>query len=284
MRLSGDGSLTSPLVPRQDLPLTHRTAMKISHAFQDPIDTSAEVETPEHVRFHHQLAGPARRALAYFIDLVVRALIAGVLLVIFLIAGIASGDELLGLSKGVMAIVFFALEWGYFVLFETIWSGRSPGKKVLHLRVITDTGRPLHYLDSILRNLLRAADLLPNLYALGLTVMGRDRKFRRLGDLVAGTIVVVEERHDVGESLHIHPVPSPFELAALPQRVPLSGDELEALEIYLRRVPRLHSARATELAEIVAPVFAKRVGVRFRGDARRFLEVLYHRARERKAS
>jgi uncharacterized RDD family membrane protein YckC len=258
--------------------------MKISHQFQDPIDTSAEVETPEHVRFHHQLAGPARRSLAYFIDLLVRAGIGLLLFIIFAIAGLTSGKELRGLSFGVMAVVYFGLEWGYYVLFETIWSGRSPGKKALRLRVITDTGRPLHYLDSILRNLLRAADLLPNMYALGLTVMGRDRRFRRLGDMVAGTIVVVEERHDVGDSIHIHPTPSPFELAALPQRVPLSGDELEALEIYLRRVPRLHSARATELAEIVAPVFAKRLGVRFRGDARRFLEVLYHRARERKAS
>lgn len=258
--------------------------MKVSQAFQDPIDTSAEVETPEHVRFHHQLAGPARRALAYFIDLIVRAMVGLVLLIIVLIAGIASDDELRGLSFGMKAIVFFALEWGYYALFETIWSGRSPGKKVLRLRVITDTGRPLHYLDSILRNLLRAADLLPSLYALGLVVMGRDHKFRRLGDMVAGTIVVVEERHDVGDSLRIHPTPSPFELAALPQRIPLSGDELESLELYLRRVPRLHSARATELAEIVAPVFAKRVGVRFRGDARRFLEVLYHRARERKGS
>lgn len=258
--------------------------MKVSHAFQDPIDTSAEVETPEHVRFHHQLAGPARRGLAYFIDLLVRGGIALVLFIIFLIAGIASGDEARGLSFGVMAVVYFALEWGYYVLFETIWSGRSPGKKVMRLRVITDTGRPLHYLDSILRNLLRAADLLPNLYALGLVVMGRDRKFRRLGDMVAGTIVVVEERHEVDDPIHIHPTPSPFELAALPQRIPLSGDELEALEIYLRRVPRLHPARATELAEIVAPAFAKRLGVRFRGDARRFLEVLYHRARERRTS
>lgn len=258
--------------------------MKVSHTFHEPIDTSAEVETPEHVRFHHQLAGPAARALAYFIDLLVRGAIMFVLFIIFAIAGVASGDELRGLSFGVMAVVYFALEWGYYVLFETIWSGRSPGKKALRLRVITDTGRPLHYLDSILRNLLRAADLLPNLYALGLVVMGRDRRFRRLGDLVAGTIVVMEERHDVGESIHIHPVPSPFELGALPQRIPLSGDEIEALEIYLRRVPRLHPARATELAEIVAPVFAKRIGVRFRGDARRFLEVLYHRARERRVA
>jgi len=257
--------------------------MKVSQTFQEPIDTSAEVETPEHVRFHHHLAGPARRALAYLIDLFVRLLIVLVLAIVANIAGVAAGTELTGLSNGILAVVFFGLEWGYYVVCETLWSGRSPGKRVLHLRVITDTGRPLHYLDSILRNLLRAADLLPNAYALGLLVMGRDRRFRRLGDMVAGTMVVVEDRQYFGEALRIHPAPTPRELSSLPQRIPLSGDELDALELYLRRVPTLHPARAEELAEIVAPVFARRLGVRFRGDARRFLEVLFFRARERTA-
>jgi uncharacterized RDD family membrane protein YckC len=255
--------------------------MRVSHAIQEPIDTSAEVETPEHVRFHHQLAGPARRALAYLIDLLIRGLLLALLAMIDALAGLDAGDQVRGLSGGMLSLVFFVVEWGYFVFWETVWSGRSPGKRVLSLRVITDSGRPLHLLDSILRNLLRAGDLLPNAYALGLLVMGRDRRFRRLGDMVAGTMVVVEERRDVGDTLHIHPAPTAKELSSLPQRIPLSGDELEALELYLRRVPRLHSARAEELALIVAPMFAKRLGVRYRGDARRFLEVLYHRARER---
>jgi uncharacterized RDD family membrane protein YckC len=258
--------------------------MKVSHALHEPIDTSAEIETPEHVRFHHHLAGPARRALAYFIDLLVRLGIMAVLGLLAAIAGITAGQGLRGASIGILAVVFFVIEWGYYVFWETIWSGRSPGKRALNLRVISDDGRPLHYLDSILRNLLRAADLLPNGYALGLLVMGRDPRFRRLGDLVAGTMVVVEGRQYSGEALRVDPAPTTRELSSLPQRIPLSGDELDALELYLRRVPRLHPARAEELAEIVAPVFAHRVGVRFRGDARRFLEVLHHRARERTAT
>lgn len=258
--------------------------MKVSHTTQEAIDTSAEVETPEHVRFHHQLAGPARRGLAYVIDLGVRLGIAAFLLMIGAIAGISAGEGMAGLSTGLLLLVFFVMDWGYYVFWETIWSGRSPGKRALRLRVITDTGRPLHFLDSVLRNLLRAADLLPNAYALGLIVMGRDRRFRRLGDMVAGTMVIVEERHEVGDKLVIQPAPTARELSSLPQRIPLSGDELEALELYLRRVPRLHPARAEELAEIVAPVFARRLGVRFKGEARRFLEVLYHRSRERTAT
>lgn len=258
--------------------------MKVSQAFQEPIDTSAEVETPEHVRFHHHLAGPARRAIAYLIDLVIRGAILFFIALVGGIAGITAGDDFRGITTGLWYVIVFAFEWGYYVLWETIWSGRSPGKRAMRLRVITDTGRPLHFLDSILRNLLRAADFLPFAYALGLLVMGRDRRFRRLGDMVAGTMVVVEERHEVGDALHLHPAPTARELASLPQRIPLSGEEIEALELYLRRVPRLHPARAEELAEIVAPALARHVGVRFRGDARRFLEVLYHRSRERTAA
>lgn len=257
--------------------------MKATHAVAEPLDTSAEVETPEHVRFHHQLAGPARRALAYLIDLAIRMMLMLFLAMIAGIAGLAAGSELKGVTYGVMMVVFFALEWGYYVFWETIWSGRSPGKRVMQLRVITDSGRPLHFLDSFLRNLVRGGDWLPVGYALGIVVMGRDKRFRRLGDMVAGTMVVVEQRHVVSDPLYIHPAPSAKELGSLPQRVPLSGDELEALELYLRRVPKLHPARSEELAEIVAPVFAKRLGVRFRGDARRFLEVLYYRSRERTA-
>ena len=131
--------------------------------------------------------------------------------------------------------------------------------------------------------LVRGADWLPIGYALGLVVMGRDKRFRRLGDMAAGTMVVAELRHAVSDPLYIHPAPTAREVSSLPQRLPLSGDELEALELFLRRAPKLHPARTEELAEIVAPVFAKRLGLRFRGDARRFLEVLYYRSRERTA-
>ena len=247
--------------------------MKISHASHEPLDTSAEVETPEHVRFHHQLAGPARRGLAWLIDLSIRGMLMLFLAMLTGIAGIAAGAELRSFSAGVLLLVYFVVEWGYYVFWETIWSGRSPGKRAMRLRVITDSGRPLHFLDSVLRNLVRGADWLPMGYALGLIVMGRDRRFRRLGDFAAGTMVVVEERQALADPLYIQPPPTARELGSLPQRVPLSGDEIEALELFLRRVPRLHPARSEELAEIVAPVFAKR----------RFLEVLYYRTRERTA-
>lgn len=245
---------------------------------RDPLDTTTEIETPEHVRFRYHVAGPAMRALAWLVDALVRALIAVAMAVVGLFAGLTT-DALGRASGGVLLVVLFLLEWGYYVFFETLWSGRTPGKRALSLRVVTEGGHPLTFADSLLRNLLRAADFLPFLYAVGLVVMGRDPRFRRLGDLAAGTLVIAEERHTVAAPLRLTPAPTAAELRSIPQRVPLAGDELDAIELFLRRVGKLSPAREDELAEMVAPVFARRLGVRYK-DATRFLGLLHHRARE----
>lgn len=255
----------------------------MSRPTAEQLDTIAEVETPEHVRFHHHLAGPAGRALAYLLDLLVRAGIAVVVLVVLAIAGIAGGETLNGVGDGLLLLLLFALEWGYYVVCETLWDGRSPGKRALGLRVITSSGQPLNLADSMLRNLLRAADFLPAMYALGGLVMSGEVRFRRLGDLVAGTMVVVEQRFAVSAAVQIHPPPTASELSTLPARLPLQGEDLEALELYLRRLGQLHPARAEELAELVAPVYLKRLALSqptYR-TSRRLLELLYHRARLR---
>src|SRR5262249_6159798 len=106
----------------------------------------------------------------------------------------------------------------------------------------------------------------------------RDPRFRRLGDLAAGTIVIAEERHAVAGPLKLTPPPTASELESLPQRVPLSGEELDAIELFLRRLGKLSPARENELAEMVAPAFARRIGVRYK-DATRFLGLLHYRAR-----
>ncbi len=244
----------------------------------EPIDTTVEVESPEHIRFHYHVAGPGRRALSYLIDAIIRAALLFALFLLAAVGGMFGGESLLGASLGILLLVLFVVEWGYYVFFETLWSGRTPGKRALRLRVVSEQGYPLNFADSLLRNLLRAADFLPAAYALGLIVMGRDPRFRRLGDLVAGTMVIVEQRASVGEPLRIHPPPEPLELRDFPSRVPLSGDDLEAIEIFLRRLGRLSPAREFELAELVAPVYARRLGMRPPRNAPRFLALLFHLA------
>lgn len=242
-----------------------------------PLDTTADVETPEHVLFRHRVAGPARRAVAWLVDFLIRAAIVALVTVLLISVNPIFRGEWDSATVGLGAVIVFLVEWGYYVLCESLWSGRTPGKRALGLRVVKEGGYPITVTDSVLRNLLRAADFLPMGYAAGLSVMIWDGRFRRLGDLVAGTMVVVEERARVQAALHIHPPPSLRELQDLPQRLPLDANDIEALELFLRREGTLSPALARELAEQVAEVFARRVAASFE-DPVRFLQLLYHRA------
>jgi hypothetical protein len=107
--------------------------------------------------------------------------------------------------------------------------------------------------------------------------MGIDPKFRRLGDLAAGTLVVSERGEPVLPAIQLQPPASAAELRVLPARVQLSPGEIEAVELFLRRRGQLSPLREEELAELVAPLFARRMKLRYR-DPVRFLALLYERA------
>jgi uncharacterized RDD family membrane protein YckC len=212
-----------------------------------------------------------RRGLAYLIDLLIRA---ALLVAMWVAASLVLGTQ--GKATiGVILVAMFLLEWGYYVAFETVRAGRSPGKSVLSLRVVKEGGYPVGFIDSLLRNLLRAADFLPVGYVLGLLAMGGDSRFRRLGDRVAGTLVVLEERARVSAPVALDPPATADELARLPPRPQLSLAEREALDLFVRRTD-LVKIRRIELAEIVAPVLASRLGASFE-DPVRFLQLLHHR-------
>jgi uncharacterized RDD family membrane protein YckC len=241
------------------------------------LDTTAAIEAPEHIRFEVRVAGPARRCLAYLVDLFLRGVIVFIAMLPFVFMGTDIGDEVGEASQGVLLLMLFIVEWGYYALFESIGNGQSPGKKMLGLRVIDQDGRPATFLAIVLRNLLRAADSLPWSYCVGLVVMAADGRFRRLGDHVAGTIVVVEERARVTEPVRIHPAPTEQELATIPAHPDLRGADLDALAAFLRRLGTLSPLREVELAEMIAPVWARRLGVTYE-DPVRFLALLYVRA------
>jgi uncharacterized RDD family membrane protein YckC len=241
------------------------------------LDTISLVETPEHVSFSFEVAGPVRRVAAYLIDTLVRTIVMFVFAFAALIGEATGGSGLSGVGTGLWLALAFAMEWGYFVVLEMLMSGQSVGKRVLGLRVVTADGRPLGFGASVLRNLVRAADLLPLYYALGLSVLIHDKKFRRLGDLVAGTLVIVEEKRSVMGPLVIEPAPTAQELGQFPHKLTLSRQDLDAMELFLRRLGHYPPAREIELAERLAPILAARMGLRFHNPVR-FLQVLYYRA------
>ncbi|HVX09847.1 MAG TPA: RDD family protein [Pirellulales bacterium] len=171
-------------------------------AGQPPIDTRIEIVTPENIAFQYRVAGPFRRLPAYLIDVAVKVLAVIVLLMLNVAFGIV-GQVGIGVAVGLVA--WFLLDWFYGGLFETYWNGQTPGKRMMRIRVVSDEGQPINGWQAVLRNFLRSADALPPViefaelpisfptYLLGLlTVMMNDR-YQRLGDLAAGTMVIIEE-------------------------------------------------------------------------------------------
>jgi hypothetical protein len=175
--------------------------------------------------------------------------------------------------------LLFAVQWLYFAVLEA-WRGVTPGKAAFGLRVLTTTGRPPGFQAAALRNVLRAADALPLTYTAGLVSlaglasMSATRRFQRLGDLVAGTIVVVPSRARKSAPIVLSPPADPRELASLPGEVRLDADEREAIEMFLRRRAQLGRARELELASMIAPQLCARFGFSA-PDPSRALALLY---------
>lgn len=163
------------------------------------------VETPDHIELQFQLAGIGKRFLAYLIDRLIQfGLILALFIVISLILFATTTVETVGnalhklqqvLGQWIFAFVILAYgitSLGYFILFEYMWSGSTPGKRSQNIRVIRKDGTPISFLEAAVRNILRAVDILGGVYPLGLIVMFIDSRNRRLGDLVAGTLVIAE--------------------------------------------------------------------------------------------
>jgi len=164
-----------------------------------------EVLTTEKVPFTYRVAGVGARSLAWLVD--------GCLLVLLLFIGNMYASLMESLRPGVGSAVFlfwfFGCLWGYFLLFEWLWHGQTPGKRLLGIRVIQWRGTSLTFLQSAVRNIVRIVDSLPaavflfGLYPLGFAVAAGNRKHLRLGDWAAGTLVVhVERRAGPIRALH----------------------------------------------------------------------------------
>jgi hypothetical protein len=93
----------------------------------------------------------------------------------------------------ILIFAFFLLTYGYFILFEAIWNGQTPGKRLTHIRVIKDSGQPITAIDAVGRNLLRLVDQMPFGYGIGVLCAWISPQSKRLGDYVAGTVVVHEK-------------------------------------------------------------------------------------------
>lgn len=202
------------------------------------LDTTLLAETPEGIDVLLRPAGMAPRALAYALDFAIRT-------TIYLIA-IALLQAVKGIGAGAIFILYFVLEWIYPIVFELLPGAATPGKRVLGLQVMMDTGLPITPSASVARNLLRAADFMPAAFAAGLLSMLLRHDFKRIGDIAAGTLVVHCD--------HVRLAGALPEAVAIAPRVPLQRSQQVAILHLAGRAARLTPERVDELAALAEGV------------------------------
>src|SRR4051812_4526163 len=226
-----------------------------AHLRTDPsLAQTIDVETPELVVFSYTIAGVGSRALAAMIDsfICIAALIAILIGVATATPQRGTGTNASVFDAWAAAIVVFAVFcvlWGYYVLFEGLADGQTPGKRLLRLRVVRDGGYSVTFGASAVRNLVRLVDIQPiPSYAIGIVAIMFSKSGKRLGDLVAGTIVVREGlmRQMAPPSVSV-PTELPKALATA-----LTEDEFTVLERFIERRSALDAERRATLAEQIA--------------------------------
>lgn len=193
------------------------------------------VDTPEQIALEFSLAGIGSRFLALALDTLIQVVL--YVLVVLLAVGVASlGKKLPGIpdrwGPALAVLLLFCIYWGYFAVFEILWHGQTPGKRAVGIRVLKDSGRPITAIEGIGRNIMRAVDGL-FFYAVGIVTMLISRQNRRIGDYVAGTIVVYDKK-----SPNVQPEWLAANSATSEQPVSfsdLTDDDLVIIETFLRR-------------------------------------------------
>lgn len=260
------------------------------------LDTTIEVITPENIAFDYQLAGPFRRLPAYAIDVVFRWLLIFLILVPMYLSGIFL--SFFGFGPFLLAatfLIYFVISWFYGTLMETYFNGRTVGKWVTGIRVIEVDGRPVTGRGALLRNLLRIADLAP-MYAIsnisegappiymiptglvGLFTMMLTRRMQRLGDLAAGTMVVIDEKRWRLPIEDVDDARVPALATYLPADYRISRTMARTLAVYVERRSMMSPARRREVARHLIDPILDQIGFRAEIDPDLMMYTLYYQA------
>jgi uncharacterized RDD family membrane protein YckC len=234
---------------------------------------SLMIQTPEQVGFEYALAGVGTRATAFLIDTAIRGLsiIFLVVALILLARLLRIGDPFLMFEAPpkswtwlvALALLFYGVvDLGYFLLFEALWNGQTPGKRLQRIRVIRLNGQPIGWLESSIRNILRAVDMWAGLYPLGLLVMFLSPRCQRIGDYAAGTVVVLEPRKAVPAGQMAQDPVAPVQIPDMELHIStLAPQEYRLLKAFLQRRQGMDPAHRSRVARTVAHRLMRRWGI-----------------------
>jgi uncharacterized RDD family membrane protein YckC len=246
----------------------------------EPLD-KLTIDTPEQTALEFPLAGIGSRFLAMAADTAIQIAVGFVLFIVLLLSLPAMrfiGSVAPQWAAAGMIVAVFLIYYGYFAFFEAVWNGQTPGKRYAQLRVMKDDGRPISAYDAIARNLLRIVDQLPVFYGIAIVSVFLSKQNKRLGDFVAGTVVVHEKTVEAAR---------PFQEAAVDAAAPvydvsrISVDELRLIETFLQRRDTFDPALRGSMAAQVATRIAAKLQVQVRGwpANERFLEAVHSQYR-----
>ena len=219
------------------------------------------LETPEHARIQLELAGLGSRFLAGFIDSCIQlAAMAVIAITVGWLRWRMTGDaSKIGVSLVVVLVSAMLLIIGYYMVFELVWGGQSPGKRLAGLVVVRQDGGPIGLQESAVRNVLRLVDMLPAVYTVAMISIFLTRHSQRLGDLAAGTLVVKVREwkpREMQEPAPSTPAPPPFEdplVARLRLHVTsLTPSERDTVLRFVERRAELDPKARRELAARIA--------------------------------
>ena len=236
-----------------------------------------QVETPEHVTLDLEIAGVGSRALAALIDMLVLVGSAfGVFIVLAIVAGF--GVTVGSIGGALLVIGGFAAWTGYFILFEGLRQGQTPGKRMVGIRVVSDTGNAISLSAAAARNLLRVADFLPPPYLTGTLLVALHPRGKRLGDMVAGTVVARDRPSTLVVSTRNRSEPASAALSLIPE---LTDAEFRVVAQFESRQAQLSQPARVRLAAAIARRLADHPAPAGVGDLEHLLE-LHRRERERR--
>ena len=246
------------------------------------LDTLQRIELAEGVNIRLRVAGLPVRVLAFALDYLICVGVIVFAIVVISVIGIALDPGSSSGIFGLLLLLWFCIRWFYHVPFEMSKKGATPGKRAMNIRVVRTTGTPVTLGQSIIRNLLRFIDEMPAFilptYLLGSVSMVFNKRFQRLGDLAAGTIVIYDDENitslpaqfmqqqvplpvpqysPMGYYTPPKPQPPPIPPQPTMPRFPLHREEQLAFTSFRERLPLWTEARQIEIANHLFPLTDK---------------------------
>jgi uncharacterized RDD family membrane protein YckC len=254
------------------------------------IDSTVEIITPENIAFRYRVAGPFRRLPAYLLDLIIRTALVVAISIALAIAGLFAG----AIAGAMIIIAHFLIEWFYGGFCETYFNGQTPGKMAMGIRVLSVDGQPITPIQAVLRNILRFVDMMPLLslqifndelpvyaiptFGMALVCAAWSPRFQRVGDIVCGTIVVIEERQWLLGVAKLEDARAAQLASYLPMDFRISRSLARALAAYVDRRRFFTPARRREVAHHLAEPLLARFGFPADTSYDLLLCALYYRA------